>query len=170
MRAELTASSVADRYMYNVSPSTRLDSKGGFFMYSFSCSKACRQSSDQLKSLDCRSVLKNERHFSADLEMNQLSKAILPVNHCTSFFEEGCLISTSAPILSRFISILRCVIRKPKNLLESHQRYICWGSASCGAVGVLQRTPLDPPGGLLFEGFLRSCHRHTPPYFCQVSS
>jgi hypothetical protein len=62
------------------------------------------------------SALKNGRHFSADIDMNRLSEANLPINFCTPFLVVGGFIRLMASIFSVFASIPLSVITHPNYL------------------------------------------------------
>ena len=93
-------------------------SKGGEASYFFRSSKVCRHSSDQEKSFICLKILKNGRHLSADLEINQLSATILSFSYCTSFFVFGCFMSMIVFIFLELASIPYCETRNPRNFSE----------------------------------------------------
>jgi hypothetical protein len=79
--------------------------------YYFSEARAAACSGPQAKSFAPRSVLRKGRLRSADLEMNLLRAANLPVRHWTSLADYGGDMSTMAWILVGLASMPRCDTR-----------------------------------------------------------
>ena len=115
-RAALTAAPDVEMYNSNSAFSEGLDMTANFSIYCFKSSKDFTCSSPHSMLPQPFSSLKNGRHFSADLEMNRLSEANLPVNFCTPFFVVGGFIYLIASIFSGFASIPLSVIMQPNNL------------------------------------------------------
>jgi hypothetical protein len=79
--------------------------------YCFNEAKAAACSGPHAKSFAPRSVLRKGRLHSADLEMNLLRAADLPVSRCTSLDDYGGVILMIAWILVGLASIPRCDTR-----------------------------------------------------------
>ena len=86
-------------------------SNGRDVKYFFRSSKDYQYSSDHKRFFACLKILKKGKYLSADLEMNWLSAAILPVSCCISFLELRCFVSMIAFIFLKLASIPHCDTR-----------------------------------------------------------
>ena len=121
---ELIALGETDRYINKSSSSMDFDNSGTVPRYVLSLSKVDWHSSVHSKFLIYFRILKNEKHFSVDLDINLLSDATRPVSHCTSFMELEGFISSKALIFLGLTSIPLWVMRKSRNfsavILKAH--------------------------------------------------
>jgi len=114
-RATLTAAPDVAMYRSSSAFSEGLDMIAKFSMYAFRASKAFTCSLAHCKLPVPFSALKNGRHFSTDVEMNQFSEASRPVSFCMPLFVVGSFICLMALIFFGFASIPLSVIMHPSS-------------------------------------------------------
>jgi hypothetical protein len=102
-------------YSNRVSFGEGLDSVMSFVRYALRSSKACCYFVPHSKLSELLRVLKKGNPLSADLEMNLLSAANLPVSIWTCFWLEGGFMFTTAAIFSGFASIPLTDTRHPNS-------------------------------------------------------